>query len=286
MKIRYGRGEALQAARPIAGVTIGRQYTQRLKVAELNASSLGRVAEAISNDLFSTMALKALNNRDDTIRAVAREMEDAADQELLKVFDVMASAIDGTNSNAPQLTVQALSQGMQYAQGFRKRMPFQSISWRPLTPAWEYRKVRRRSLGIGHMFKNTGLLQRYLGGNSEALAIKKLGLSQVSVLPQDKDLPLGDPKNVAIRRLGLARIELRLMPKVSPFLLPLIRSGNWRDGGRRLDFRLFQGGARFKLAGPSHEAHRPFTAPALQFFLMYRIPSAIRAPINDKVRSK
>lgn len=60
MKIRYGRGEALQAARPIAGVTIGRQYTQRLKVAELNASSLGRVAEAISNDLFSTMALKAL----------------------------------------------------------------------------------------------------------------------------------------------------------------------------------------------------------------------------------
>lgn len=286
MKIRYGRGEALEAARPVAGVALGRSYTQRLKVNELNASGYSRVAEAISADLFSTMALKALNNSDETIKAVAREMEEAADEELVKVFDVMASTIEGSSSNAPQLTVQSLSQGMQFAQGFRKRMPFQAISWRPLTPAWEYRKIRRRSAGIGLMFKHTGLLQRYLGGNSEALAIKKLGLSQVSIVPQDKALPLRDPKNVAVRRLGLARIELRLMPKVSPFLLPIVRSGNWRDGGRQLDFKLFQGSARYKLAGPSPQAHRPFTAPTLQFFLMYRIPSAIRARINNKVRRK
>lgn len=276
MKIRYGRGEALQAARPLPGIQIGRKFIHRLKVNELHASNYARVAEAISQDLFSTMALKVLNQSDDTVRGVARQMEEAADQELVKVFEIMAAAIDGTSSNTPQLTVQALSRDMQFAQGFRKRMPFQAIAWRDLTPAWEYRKIRRGSPGASKMFKDTGLLQRYLGNNSDALAIKKLGFSQVTILPLD-----GTTNR---RRLGLGRIEIRLMPKVSPFLLPMIRSGNWRDGGRNLDFRLFQGSARFKLAGPSPERHRPFTGPALQFFLLYRMPSAIRARINNLVR--
>lgn len=274
-------GQVLEAARRGPRIGLGRAVKQTWRFSPDDLAAQERVSGQISSMLLSSMASRGLSNSDATVKKVASAMEDAADRELVHLFSTMASVIEQSSETQPQLTTSSLASGMVFAQGFRKSVPMNTIAWAPLTRRWSQRKFAKNMPGAGKMFKATGTLERYLGTNSEALAIKKLGLSEVTIQTPETQADIR-----RVKKLGLARIELRMMPKVSALLLPLLRSGKWTDneGARRLDKNLFAGtSAGRKLAGASH-TYRPFLVPTLQFFMIYRIPVAMRAAINNLVR--
>jgi hypothetical protein len=266
-------------------IRIGKEYHRVRKSQVGDVSALSQIEATIVKSLTSDMVQQAFRKNVPYLKTIAQEMEDAADDELRKVFEVIAEVIDiprgGPRST---LTATQLATGMTFARSFRR--PTGAVDWSNVTRKYALQKDRRHPTNSNKLFKYSGALADLFGGNSASLAIKKLGLSQVEIVQEDPEQSSRSSKNLGIRRLGIGRVTLRIMPKVSGLMLPMLRSRQWTSGSINFDRAIFKGTkTALKLTGRRDRGtYRPLLTPTLQFFMLVRIPNAIKARLNDKVR--
>lgn len=158
------------------------------------------------------------------------------------------------------------------------------INWVDLTPRWVRYKRAKGSKGVRKFFWYRGQLKGQLqnGINVQAWVAKMGGVKVRMTSEANRLRPYR--RRMIERRWVVGSIDIEIFPNLTPALLPMLASRRWTDTTDGTFERfMFNGKMRDKLVGPPMK-HRPLMQPITQFWLAFRIPTAIRRAIEVEMR--
>ncbi len=202
-----------------------------------------------------------------------------------QLFDVLADKMDGIDGGG--LSGLDLGQGADLA-GYDWRG---SVAWAPLTRDYIRRKVREKGSAADHPFRWSGRMYNYFrqygvnivdsrfGGVN--LKIDTDGLTNTRL--RDPAADIGYADDGTLQKFLLGRLKLSIFPRLDTSMLPGLASNRWTKTLQDAQFEsaVFEDlKTEHKLANHAGE-HRPFVTPAVQFWILVRIPAAIQQTLKQ-----
>lgn len=244
--------------------------------------------DKIADDLLGDLKNKVVSVSPSRLRKTADALVEAANDESLSLFDNAAARI-GVESSAPGTLVGAIY-SHQLANGIDPggRVQWQSHSKR--YSEWKtgrsYRLLKRRRRKTEKRDYHTGIhdltgnMKRYFEKSGHYIVTNRFGGIKVDInldrmnegmKPRVEDSSWGD------KYWGLGRITLKVFPKLSPHLMPMLSSRRWYEtgGGTLLEREFLPPATADKLSGGQHGPVRPLVLPIVQFYILHRIPGAV-----------
>lgn len=224
------------------------------------------------------------------LQAISDLMLSVATAEAQKLFVVLADRLDEGGDPIRALT------GADLAEGMSARVSVGGqVVWDALNQRYYNWKGRVRPDNQDKMFRfNNGAttLSSYFRRSSASIVDSRLGGVQLSIntAPRDEEDTTLDPKNPPDLDgeeldIFIGRIGLRIFPDITASLLPGLASNRWmaiNEGDPSLELEIFDGlRTADKLAQPHNGrfVYRPLVVPAMQFWILIRIPQAVRAAV-------
>lgn len=259
-----------------------------------------KMAEAqnkIAEGMLGHLKDKVVSVSPDRLRKTTAALVAAANTESLSLFDRVAERI-GIESGAPGSTVWAIHSHQ--LMGSSGRDPGGSISWKSLSKRYSEwktgrssrlikrrrRKVEQRDYHTG-IHDLTGTMKTYFEKNSRYIVTNRFGGIQADInLDRLREgmKPIVEDGSWGDAHWGLGRITLRIFPKLSPHLMPMLSSRQWiaTSNETLLEREFLPPATANKLSGGKHGPVRPLVLPIVQFYILHRIPGAVYKALNQQ----
>ena len=228
---------------------------------------------------------------------LGQEIQEIAINEAHQMFEVLADKIDQQSTGDLGLTASDLAVGM--------TSPISaggSVAWAPLSYHYLLQKMRRFSgasktfiANDQRMFRFGGYLSGYFRRESASIVDTRFGGVDLKVNTEGLDenprfdgdvdqLSFGDD----LKEFLIGRLSLTIFPNISPSLLPGLASSRWTATLQRPDFEdsMFSDLRTAQKLSQHHGDnyyYRPLVLPAVQFWVMVRIPAAIQAALSQRL---
>lgn len=159
------------------------------------------------------------------------------------------------------------------------------VMWPLLSNSWMAHKSRHSTKGRNKFFIYKGGLLRWIERYKLSPVVNKLGGHQIMVHMADQ--PRGK-KTLTSKEFVLGKIDINIFPNLRPSDLPMLSSRRWNSTSRKGSFErryVANTGVREKLIGPSTVDQRPLLQPAIQFWLAFRYPRAIKRVVGNFIKA-
>ena len=152
------------------------------------------------------------------------------------------------------------------------------VMWDRLSPKWARYKAKRFPKNFAKFFQASGNLRMQLNRHGRKWVDSRLGGIQLE--SHLAKAPRGPIQNKRLD-LVLGQVHVRIFPKVSSLLLPGLATRRWAtvDKSGQFERAVIGGVTGEKLAGSVPGRQRPLLQPITQFFILYRIPAAVRRAV-------
>ncbi|AKU43543.1 hypothetical protein CPT_Seuss17 [Caulobacter phage Seuss] len=254
-------------------------------------SDLSAVEKQIAGELVANSIDKAQEISPRFLRRLGARIQMAAMSEANDIFDVVVGIIDSPKFSTSDM-------GVRYADVIRGAPagtsgPGGRVSWSDLSLRYAGYKRRHRPANRDRMFRYNNGLRNYLDRQGLSIVKSRLGGIQVKV-------DVTPPANSEVRKyktgqiwrqtifpeevasLALGRVSVTMFPRLSPSLAPMLSSRKWTDSGTgKLERQLFAGTRAADKLVNRNRPYRPLVTPVLQFFMLVRIPSAIKRSVRN-----
>jgi len=254
-------------------------------------SRASEIGKEINESIMRMVGNVAIEFSPGIIRNLRARIDTQTRLEAVKIFERAVSIIDERRVNQK---VGRGGAGPRQVIGITSDMLFPNLSpdagpllsglndvvmWDRLSPKWAKYKSRKYPKNAQKFFQASGNLRAQLNYRGRDWVNSRLGGVQLeSKLAQPKrdNLQTGDLEMV------LGQIHVRIFPKVSSLLLPGLATRRWATVDRSGDFdrSVIRHATGEKLAGSIPGRQRPLLQPIVQFFILYRIPGAIRKAVT------
>lgn len=269
--------------------------------------SLAEIERGIAAEVQQEVIDRAIEISPQYLRRMGERVKLAATSEARKLMDVLVALLDrpGRGLGNYWLRSTDLMVGSRLSPAAN---PGGSIRWAQYTHRYLMHKRKRFPTKVDRTYVYTGALRDYFKGRGRTIIENRLGGVEVQV-DDGVEMRRRNPNNRRYRGLNrpinpagilarpntpvktgktvekavLGRITVTMFPRVGPSLVPMLASRRWTTTGTGALEREIFGGTRaaHKLAS---RTYRPLFTPALQFFMLVRIPGAITATLNDYFR--
>lgn len=243
--------------------------------------------------LFSAIKKQAIYVGKPYVERLANMLRDVATTEAEKLFLILAEIIDTPFNTS--LKAADLSEGM-----LSSLRGFGSVAWKP-DLSFQYLKQKRRQYpeSYHNMFKFRGFMYADFRLFGASIVHNKLGGVNIDV--NTDQLPgttirsesakrvavggdIGDDTN--LEKFLLGRMSIHIFPNIEASLLPGLASNRWTQTLADPEFEdsLFGGTSTgYKLAQHHKDFsyYRPLVAPAIQFWILIRLPALIRQRLQS-----
>jgi hypothetical protein len=251
----------------------------------LKDPSLYEVQKRVSKQILKGIVADVEELGDKEVTRIAGLIREVAVDEAHKLFATLGDLI-GQMKDGDSLSAAQLMAGTSYAtltafSDAETPRATGNMQWPSLTLAYWQRKKAQYPDVVNNFFQRTGAMKAEFTTFGASLSDNLLGgvdvtSSPTPMLPADLD----DPTERAAQIL-MGSISVKIFPRVSPALLPGLASNAWTDVYMSGEFErdIFgdeEGAFRTGEKLANHIGHyRPFVAPAVQFWILTRIPNAI-----------
>lgn len=251
-------------------------------------------AVEITNQIAGSLASVVINNAYELtprfLRRLKLRLQAAATAEANRIFGVILAAMDQTRSSTSGLSYSDVMSGTSLAPGINA--PGGRIIWPELSYAYAIRKGRTRPQNKNRFFQNSGQLRNYFTRQGASIVRSRLGGVQVTVDESPAHSAASrryDGRTVwrrailpeEVSNLLLGRVEVSMFPRLTPALAPMLSTRRWTDAGSgAMERQMFSGTRAVNKLVNRNRPYRPLVAPTVQFFMLVRIPSAIKRALS------
>ena len=249
------------------------------------------IEDQIAGNLASIAIKDAYDLSPRLLRGMRSRLQAGAMAEADRIFDVVTSIMDKPQGTPAGFVYTDLMRGVSLdptirAQGGR-------ITWPDFSSRYYMFKKRNYSANRRRFFRLTNHLQSYFSRQGSSIVRNRLGGIQVSVdtSPAHGAQVRRYAGNTVWRRailpeevskLLLGRVEVTMFPRLSPALAPMLSTRRWTDAGRGgMERQMFAGTRTMHKLINGNRPYRPLVSPVVQFFMLVRIPNAIRRALNN-----
>jgi hypothetical protein len=258
---------------------------------------LKRTSEYIKEQILEQIADRLVQVSPGLLRDLERRIQAQTVREAARIFEVARKIIEsrrgdighrggGTVSDVIGIRTSMLTNSIEsfdlpkgLKAGFQDEVP-----WRRLSKKWRDYKAKKYPRNANKFFSATGNLKTQFKRNQKVWVNSKFG----GVMLDSKTARKSRGKFTDVRTdIAMGDVNIRIFPKISSLLLPGLASRRWADVDRdgRFDKAVIGGKTGEKLAGPIPGQQRPLLQPIVQFFILYRVPIAIRRAVEDWVKA-
>lgn len=246
-------------------------------------TSLETLEKRISNKLVETIADRVYEIGPTRVRRIGELIKDVAVEEAHKLFTTLSALIDQIDSGESYASFAAadLMTGITADWGYLRNGALSGqVTWNALSDHYYQFKRRHTPAHANQFFQFESGLKAEFDHFGVTLTDNVLGGVQVEVTPKLLEAQaLGDRE--LVQELLLGSIMVHIFPKVTASLLPGLASQRWSEVNMEGDFEReafsdAEGsfGIAKKLVNKANP-YRPLVAPAVQFWILNRIPQAI-----------
>ena len=217
---------------------------------------------------------------------------EAATAEANKLFDVIVDLMDRTVYGDPGIDASDLLKGVDLSSGIPR--PTGRVDWRPLSTKYAMFKSRRsgshKTFTPGNenrMFRYNDGMRTYFKGSGNSIIQRRLGgitvtIAEIAGNNTDAISEVGRPDENTLNRLLLDKITVHIFPNVTSLMAPGLATRKWNDVSDTGDLEkdLFGGTLTARKLMNRADAYRPLLTPTLQFFMLTRIPNAVKQSLN------
>ncbi|MGH6957629.1 MAG: hypothetical protein ACREEW_13270 [Caulobacteraceae bacterium] len=260
-------------------VRVGRSgWTTFTSASELERQISETILKGVSGELAD------VGNR--RLRHLAEIIKDVATEEAHKLFTVLVDLIDQEQAGTSYagFASAALTMGTTLDWSFNRNQLGGRVEWPALNDHYYKFKRRHQPSHANQFFQFSGRLRAYFNNQGVSIVDNRLGGVDVTpiIKKNEGELQLftraaSEPGERTVEDVLLGKIEIKIFPRVAPSLLPGLASHRWTevlmDGSFEKDiFGNLRTGQ--KLANKDGR-YRALVAPAVQFWILTRIPNAI-----------
>lgn len=246
------------------------------------------IARTVEDFLMQEVLHKGVSLSRGQIRRMTKQIEAQGNREIDRLMPFVARHLIGfpvPNVGKAQITSQTFLSGAPGGLGFNERFQFmkrfndtsalhKTLYWNKLSDRY------MESKGNRNFWIDTGHMLSVVSSNPQRLRNTFGGVTATYMPNENVDRSL--PRRAAA---VVGDIKIAVMPKLHQAAAPALVTGDWTSTNRRmfLEKRLFSGHTLEKLSpfhGSGHSVNpdsersifRPLFQPAVQFWLLYRIP--------------
>lgn len=252
------------------------------------SDDMDRAEKQIVQELMKTVHQGVDEISEKQLKYAADIAQQAAIYEASQLFQVLADILDEdtlTGNSSIGLDARLLSQGASYPQDFS---PLDGndrgiIPWKDYSVGYSKWKERHYPDHYQQFFVLDQSLKSYFKGRADSIISSRFGGVRINVSPQTTELDDNFEADLAVIELG--RVIINIFPDINSSLLPGLSSGRWTDTLENGDFErdTFSGLKTAAKLVQSHndvDTYRALVAPAVQFWVLVRIPAAIFARLS------
>lgn len=239
----------------------------------------------ISKSLLSAVTGDIIELGNRQLRYIRDAVQDVATTEAHKLFTILTELIDQETAGASYagFNSAALMMGITPDWEFlRNDQLGGEVQWAALSDHYYKFKRRHKRAHANQFFQFSGRLRAYFKNQGVSIVDSRLGGVQVNTIPKyvgDQlstfpDAELGSRNTYEVL---VGALTVRIFPSVAPSMLPGLASGRWMDTLADAGFErsVFSDLATEDKLANKDNPYRPLVAPAVQFWILTRIPQAI-----------
>lgn len=224
--------------------------------------------DEVRDQVFEYIANKVVMITPGILRDLSRRLDAAGDAASSRMTDKILSVIDGSDGGT----------------GFSMRGG--RINWLPLSREWREHKSqpprnprrvwRGNPANADKFFIHTGNLRSKLASTDFGAKFGGVSVRDNNRVRRVNGRQLAQ-QAARSADIALADIDIKIWPRLSPALIPMLSSRRWTATSRGFSTAVL-GNTRNakKLEGPTAARHRPLLQPIMQFWLIYQVPQAIK----------
>ena len=219
------------------------------------------------------------------LRRMEQRLQTVATAEANRIFSTITSIIDRPQrGGAGGFSASDMMSGVEIDPIFKPRALAKggSVQWQELS----YRYALRKHTGPNRdrFFRKSNAMRNYFARQGSTIVRNRLGGVEVKV--QQTNIPKPGvgrdvlPEQVA--HLVFGRINVTMFPRLTPSLAPMLSTRDWTSSnGGQMERVIFSGTRTADKLLNRANKHRPLVTPVVQFFMLVRIPNAIRRNLQD-----
>ncbi|BCJ91782.1 hypothetical protein IZ6_25170 [Terrihabitans soli] len=251
-------------------VRIGGKYRKMVPNAETAAYIAQDIMDAMDKDV------RAQSFR--AVELLRRRMERAGNQEIEKITPFITQKLIGLPDQPGGVDIMAVISG-----GLDGGMV-----WKELSPRTVRHKIKSGYLRNSYrLFLHTGELRSKMQKANGKLVARTGGVQISYKADYGKKSWANLKERGQLGRDVLGQMIIRIMPKITPYRLHALSTGEVSDAGKTqgLERMLFPSAPEFKLRGPSFPnggtVNRPLVGPTIAWWAYERIPSLLRKAVAN-----
>lgn len=240
-----------------------------------------RIEAAVEKTILDVVRVEAIEISKGRMQKLARELQTVATLEALKLFSLVSNVIDSGERGFSFAGGQVRWEKLNYLYQLRKQRRAAGRFGKSASKA----DISRAAARAGGFFILSGRLKAYFKRQGSSIVLNRFGGVKVDVNTTglSRSLALKIDSDV---KFELGRINVSIFPKIDPSLMPMMASRQWADVTPRATFEraMLPEGVANKLSG-GRGPYRPLVLPLTQYFMLVRIPGALRSQISKATRT-
>lgn len=259
------------------------------------ASQLQAIENQISGGIIQKVVEEAQEITPKFLRRLRTRLQAAATGEANAIFQTITGIIDTPRGSTADLGIRYMDLMRGAPSGATG--PGGRVSWEDLdlSPSYAMRKRKARPANRSRFFRYNNHLRNYLARQGPSIVRSRLGGIQVDVdetpvssRSSSQRLYAGkvfwrsvvNPED--IKSILLGRVTVTMFPRLTPSLAPMLSTRRWTDSGKgAMERQMFAGTKAAQKLVNKGNPFRPLVTPTVQFFMLVRIPAAIRNSLNN-----
>lgn len=248
---------------------------------------------AVQNQIIATIVDQAVQSSIDMtprfLRRLRERVQTVATNEANQIFKVITSIIDRpAKSGTGGFSASSLMSGIEIDPIFKPRALAAggAITWPELS--YRYAMQKSKTGNRYRFFRNKNTMRNYFKGRSANIIQGRFGGVQVSIDQSEVKRRRNATASILpedVSRIVLGSISVNIFPRLTPALAPMLSTRQWTStNGGKLEASIFSGTRTAAKLLNRRNSHRPLVTPVVQFFILVRIPNAIRRNLQDYLR--
>lgn len=264
------------------------------KFAVGDTTAVTKAEVALENFLIGEVVQKAQELTPVFLNRLGKRLQMVASDEAARIFDVVIDIIDQPVRGGRTISYNDLVRGINMDPTIGSKAGG-AIKWPSLTKHYEDQKDRKRSRNKGRFFRyNDAMRNLQFRARGRSIVNSKLGGIVIDVDRNDvkgssgrylaRTSPAWDKQILASEVKGelLGRVTVNIFPRLSPSLAAGLGTRRWADAGDgKMEKFIFGSDTKTSAKLTARGYKRPLVAPIVQFFILARIPSAIKKATNN-----